>query len=196
MIVDIGQRVIKLKVLYYGPPESGKSTNLLFINEKYRGKNLGLKELETENQKHLSLTIVPLGLEKLKSFNILAELLTVPSLPEFRTARRILLRNVDAVVFVADSKIERTNENFQMIVDLKDNLSFYKMEPSNIFIVLQYNKRDLPDAAPIPYLQRVLNGSLGAPYTEAIAIQGVGVMETLYLVFDKLTDILKTKYGS
>ncbi len=196
MIVDIGEKVIKLKVLYYGPPESGKSTNLLYINEKFKGKNLGLKELETAGQKHLSLILAPPGLEKLRSFTVWTELNTVPSNPEYKTARRILLRNVDAVVFVADSKIERTNENFQMIVDLKDNLTAYGLETSDIFILMQYNKRDLPDAAPIPYLQRVLNGSLKAPYTEAIAIQGVGVIESLNMVFEKLIESLKTKYGS
>ncbi len=196
MIVSIADRLIKMKVLYYGPQGSGKATNLAFISEKYSGKKSELREIETIGHKHFSITIAPIGFERLHSFNIWIELLTVPGKPEYQSARRVLLRDTDAVVFVADSQIERTNENFQMIVDLKSNMRFYNMTMRDIFLLMQYNKRDLPDAAPVPYLQRVLNSSFNAPYMEAIAIQGVGVMETLNQVLETLINTLKAKYGS
>jgi signal recognition particle receptor subunit beta len=196
VIVSLSEKTITLKVLYYGPEGAGKSTNLIYINENYRGKKKDFKEIETMGQKHLSITIAPIGFETLKSFSIWVDLVTVPGKPEYQSARRLLLRDTDAVIFVVDSQIEKTNENFQMIVDLKDNLKFYDLTPKDVFIIMQYNKRDLPDAAPIPYLQRVLNSSFNAPYTEAIAIQGVGVTETLNTVLKRLISKLKAKYGT
>lgn len=174
-------REMTAKIVYYGPGLCGKTTNLLVIfdklDEKSRGKMLSLA---TKTDRTLFFDLLPVDIGKVGPFNLKIQLYTVPGQVFYNETRKLVLKGADAVVFVADSQpsmVESTRESFNNLVD---NLQENNIDPNDIPIIIQYNKRDIPGVLPVEQLQERLSFE-GYPYTEAVAIQGEGVMETFKL---------------
>jgi len=167
------------KIVYYGPGLSGKTTNLQYIYKKTHPKARGeLVSLETDVDRTLFFDLLPLEVGKIKNFNVRFQLYTVPGQVHYNETRKLVLKGVDGIVFVADSQEALLEANIESLENLKQNLAFYNVRLEDIPLVFQYNKRDLPTALPVEVLQEKLN-YLKRPYFEAIAIKGIGVFETL-----------------
>lgn len=175
-------REMTAKIVYYGPGLCGKTTNLMVIFEKLDPKQKGkMLSLATKTDRTLFFDLLPVDLGKLGAFNLKIQLYTVPGQVFYNETRKLVLKGADSVVFVADSQpamVEATRESF---ANLMDNLVENDLDPNDIPIVIQYNKRDIPGVMPVEDLQEAL-GFEGYPYTEASAIKGEGVMETFKLV--------------
>ena len=182
---------INCKIVYCGPAFSGKSTNLRQIHEKVakeaRGKFLTITE---RDDRTLTFDFLPLTLGKIKGYNIRLHLYTVPGQPQFEASRRIILKGVDGVVFVADSQVEKMESDLTCWKDLQRDLRENEVDFKTIPMVLQYNKRDLKEVAPIEELTRLLNGR-EAPHLESVALRGEGVVESLQLVAKQVLKNLK-----
>ena len=175
-------RELTAKIVYYGPGLCGKTTNLLVIFDKLDPKSKGkMLSLATKTDRTLFFDLLPVDIGKVGNFNLKIQLYTVPGQVFYNETRKLVLKGADAVVFVADSQgsmIESTRESF---ANLLDNLTENQIDPNEIPIVVQYNKRDIPGVLPVEDLQEALNLE-GYPSTEASAIKGEGVMETFKLV--------------
>jgi hypothetical protein len=177
--INYSSREINCKIVYYGPGLCGKTTNLQHIytktNPDLKGKMISLA---TETERTLFFDFLPLALGEIRGFKTRFHLYTVPGQVFYDASRKLILKGVDGVVFVADSQIERMEANVESLENLKTNLSEQGFDFAKITYVIQYNKRDLPNAAPLDEMQRLLNPS-GAPEYEACATVGDGVFETL-----------------
>lgn len=167
------------KIVYYGPGLGGKTTNLKYIFDHTSPTSRGeLVTLNTQGDRTLYFDVLPLNLGTIKGYKIRFQLYTVPGQVFYSESRKIILRGVDGVVFVADSQQERMDANIESIEDLQENLRQYDYSFSELPYVLQLNKRDLPNIVPAEEMKKLLVLK-GEPVVEAIAIKGVGVMETL-----------------
>ena len=177
--INYSSREINCKIVYYGPGLCGKTTNLQHI---YQKTNPGVKgkmiSLATETERTLFFDFLPLALGEIRGFKTRFHLYTVPGQVFYDASRKLILKGVDGVVFVADSQIERMEANVESLDNLKVNLREQGYALDKVPYVVQYNKRDLPNAAPLEELQRLLN-PLAAPEYEACATTGEGVFETL-----------------
>ena len=177
--INYSSREINCKIVYYGPGLCGKTTNLQHIYQKtnpdVKGKMISLA---TETERTLFFDFLPLALGEIRGFKTRFHLYTVPGQVFYDASRKLILKGVDGVVFVADSQIERMEANVESLDNLKVNLREQGYELDKVPYVIQYNKRDLPNAAPLEELQRLLN-PMGAPEFEACATTGQGVFETL-----------------
>jgi signal recognition particle receptor subunit beta len=177
--INYSSREINCKLVYYGPGLCGKTTNLQYIysktNPELKGKMISLA---TETERTLFFDFLPLALGQIRGFKTRFHLYTVPGQVFYDASRKLILKGVDGVVFVADSQIERTEANLESLDNLKINLREQGYELDKIPFVVQYNKRDLPNAAPLEEMRRLLNPS-GVPDFEACATVGKGVFETL-----------------
>ncbi|MGB0618305.1 MAG: GTP-binding protein [Myxococcota bacterium] len=177
--INYSSREINCKIVYYGPGLCGKTTNLQHIyqrtNPDVKGKMISLA---TETERTLFFDFLPLALGEIRGFKTRFHLYTVPGQVFYDASRKLILKGVDGVVFVADSQIERMEANVESLDNLRVNLKEQGYELDTIPYVIQYNKRDLPNAAPREELQRLLNPT-GAPEFEACATTGQGVFETL-----------------
>ena len=177
--INYSSREINCKIVYYGPGLCGKTTNLQHIYQKtnpdVKGKMISLA---TETERTLFFDFLPLALGEIRGFKTRFHLYTVPGQVFYDASRKLILKGVDGVVFVADSQIERMEANVESLDNLKVNLKEQGYELDKIPYVIQYNKRDLPNAAPLEELQRLLNPT-GVPEFEACATTGQGVFETL-----------------
>ena len=177
--INYSSREINCKIVYYGPGLCGKTTNLQHIysktNPDLKGKMISLA---TETERTLFFDFLPLALGQIRGFKTRFHLYTVPGQVFYDASRKLILKGVDGVVFVADSQIERTEANLESLDNLKINLREQGYELDKIPFVVQYNKRDLPNAAPLEEMRRLLNPS-GVPDFEACATVGKGVFETL-----------------
>jgi len=177
--INYSSREINCKIVYYGPGLCGKTTNLQFIysktNPELKGKMISLA---TETERTLFFDFLPLALGEIRGFKTRFHLYTVPGQVFYDASRKLILKGVDGVVFVADSQIERMEANVESLQNLKTNLSEQGFDLAKIPYVVQYNKRDLPNAAPLEEMQRLLNSS-SVPEYEACATVGTGVFETL-----------------
>lgn len=184
--INYANKEITIKIVYYGPGMSGKTTNLQVIHQMVP-QNAASKmiSLATEQDRTLFFDLLPLSLGSVKGFNTKFQLYTVPGQVYYNTTRKLVLNGVDGVVFVADSQKDKLEENKESIQNLRDNLAEYGIDMNNFAVVIQYNKRDLPDVMPIDQLQREIN-PYNFPYTEAVAVKGTGLMDTLKLI-SKLT---------
>ncbi|MCP4037130.1 MAG: GTPase domain-containing protein [bacterium] len=190
--INYSSREINCKIVYYGPGLCGKTTNLQYIytktNPDVKGKMISLA---TETERTLFFDFLPLALGQIRGFKTRFHLYTVPGQVFYDASRKLILKGVDGVVFVADSQIERMEANVESLDNLRVNLKEQGYDLDKIPYVIQYNKRDLPNAAPLEELQQLLNPR-GGPSYEACATVGTGVFETLKAVAkDVLTDLKK-----
>ncbi len=193
--INYSSREINCKIVYYGPGLCGKTTNLQHIylktNPDVKGKMISLA---TETERTLFFDFLPLALGEIRGFKTRFHLYTVPGQVFYDASRKLILKGVDGVVFVADSQIERMEANLESLDNLRGNLKEQGYELDNIPYVIQYNKRDLPNAAPLAELQKLCNPK-GAVEFEACATTGIGVFETLKAVAKGVLADLK-KMGS
>lgn len=177
--INYSSREINCKIVYYGPGLCGKTTNLQYIykhtNPEQKGK---LISLATETERTLFFDFLPLHLGDIKGFKVRFHLYTVPGQVFYAASRKLILKGVDGVVFVADSQIDRMEANIESIEDLRINLAEQGYDLDKIPFVIQYNKRDLPNVAPIEEMNKILNPN-GIPWFESVATDGRGVFETL-----------------
>jgi len=189
--INYSSREINCKIVYYGPGLCGKTTNLQFIytktNPDLKGKMISLA---TETERTLFFDFLPLALGQIRGFKTRFHLYTVPGQVFYDASRKLILKGVDGVVFVADSQIERMEANLESIDNLKVNLREQGYELDKIPFVIQYNKRDLPNAAPLDELRKQLN-TFGVQDFEASAMTGEGVFDTLKAVAKNVLSDLK-----
>ncbi len=184
--INYANKEIIIKIVYYGPGMSGKTTNLQVIHQMVPQEAASkMISLATEQDRTLFFDLLPLSLGSVKGFNTKFQLYTVPGQVYYNTTRKLVLNGVDGVVFVADSQQGKMPENKESLQNLKENLAEYGIDLAKFAVVIQYNKRDLPNVYSVEELQRELN-PYGFPYTEAVAFKGTGLMETLKLI-SKLT---------
>ena len=177
--INYSSREINCKIVYYGPGLGGKTTNLQFIYDKMSPDTKGkLISLATETERTLFFDFLPLALGDIRGFKTRFQLYTVPGQVFYDASRKLILRGVDGVVFVADSQIERMDANIESIENLKINLKENGYDFDKIPLVIQYNKRDLPNAAELQEMKNTLN-SKNAPDFEGVATKGIAVFETL-----------------
>ena len=175
-------REINCKIVYYGPGLGGKTTNLQYIYQITSAENKGkLISLATETERTLFFDFLPIDFGQIRGFRTRFHLYTVPGQVFYDSSRKLILKGVDGVVFVADSQDERLDANFESVSNLAGNLKEQGFDIAKIPYVLQLNKRDLPSAMPVDELQRQLQVK-GEPVIEAVATQGVGVLTTLKAV--------------
>lgn len=181
-MINYASREINCKLVYYGPGLGGKTTNLEYIFDKVKPETRGkLISLATETERTLFFDFLPVDLGTIRGFNTRFHLYTVPGQVYYNASRRLILKGVDGVVFVADSQAERMDANIASLQNLYENLSDYGYDPQQLPIVLQYNKRDLPNTVPVEDLRAELNPD-GLPEFEAVAVKGIGVFDTLKAV--------------
>jgi mutual gliding-motility protein MglA len=178
-LFNYATRELSAKIVYYGPGLSGKTTNIDMVHKMLRPEQKGrLISLPTETDRTLFFDFLPIELGQIKGFKVRFHLYTVPGQVFYNATRRLVLQGVDGVVFVADSQREMVNGNMESLKNLMDNLSSYGKKLEELPFVLQYNKRDLRNVAPVAELDTVLN-FLHVPTFEAVAPNGKGVTETL-----------------
>jgi len=175
-------REINCKIVYYGPGLCGKTTNLQYIYERTNPEAKGkMISLATETERTLFFDFLPLSLGEIRGFKTRFHLYTVPGQVFYDASRKLILKGVDGVIFVADSQLERLEANEESVENLRTNLAEQGYSLEKIPYVIQYNKRDLPNAVSVEELRQVLNtGSI--PDFEAVARTGVGVFDTLKAV--------------
>lgn len=177
--INYSSREINCKVVYYGPGLCGKTTNLQVIYRKTRPEAKGkMITLATETERTLFFDFLPLALGDIKGFKTRFHLYTVPGQIFYDASRKLILKGVDGIVFVADSQVERMDANIESFDNMKINLEEQGYSLDQIPYVIQYNKRDLPNVVPVAELKKVLNVD-GVPDFESVASDGTGVFETL-----------------
>ena len=192
--INYSSREINCKIVYYGPGLCGKTTNLQFVYKKTNPVQKGkLISLATETERTLFFDFLPLALGDIKGFKIRFHLYTVPGQVFYAASRKLILKGVDGVVFVADSQIERMEANIESLDDLKINLAEQGYDLDKLPYTIQYNKRDLPNVAPLDNMNKLLNPR-NVPYFEGVAVTGPGVFETLKNVAKQVLTELKKHY--
>jgi signal recognition particle receptor subunit beta len=180
--INYASREINCKIVYYGPGLCGKTTNLQFVYQKTAPEAKGkMISLATETERTLFFDFLPLALGEIRGFKTRFHLYTVPGQVFYDASRKLILKGVDGVVFVADSQEERYEANIESLENLKFNLAEQGYDIDKIPFVMQYNKRDLPNVTPIEELRKELN-LRNDPEFEACAHTGEGVFETLKAV--------------
>jgi len=221
-LINYASREINCKLVYYGPGLGGKTTNLEYIYEEVAPTAKGkLISLATETERTLFFDFLPVDLGTIRGFKTRFHLYTVPGQVYYNASRKLILKGVDGVVFVADSQLERMEANLESMQNLYDNMAQHGYDLTRMPFVIQYNKRDLPNAAPIQELQDALNpgwpvedasrqrptpdpdrpGEMlirqiegtwveRVPWFEGVAVQGVGVFDTLRAISKKVLKAL------
>jgi mutual gliding-motility protein MglA len=191
-LINYSSREINCKVVYYGPGLGGKTTNIQYVYEKLAPETKGkLVTLATEMDRTLFFDFLPLELGEVKGFKTRFHLYTVPGQVYYNASRKLILRGVDGIVFVADSSEARFDANIEALYNLHDNLKEYDLSLEEIPFVMQWNKRDMPDALPVDELNSELNPE-GYENFEGVAINGVGVFDTLKCVAKQVLRQLQT----
>ena len=190
--INYSSREINCKLVYYGPGLCGKTTNLQYIYNKTKPDAKGkMISLATETERTLFFDFLPLSLGEIRGFKTRFHLYTVPGQVFYDASRKLILKGVDGVCFVADSQMERMEANIESLENLRENLIEQGYQLENLPYVIQYNKRDLPSAVPVEELTQALN-DLNVPEFEAVATTGVGVFDTLKaLAKQVLTELRK-----
>ena len=198
-LVNTKKREVQAKIVYYGPARGGKTTNLEYVNKSMEQKvKSKLINIKTYGDRTLFFDFLPIGIGQIQGYDVLIQLYTVPGQVKYNSTRRLVLRGVDGIVFVADSMKLRRKDNLLSLKNLQENLIGYQKDIFNIPLVLQYNKRDLEgsgiDLLPMEVLDRELNGKLKVPSMGASATSGDNVLATLrkiiYLTVNSLRDKL------
>ena len=186
-IINQANKEIQVKIVYYGPAQCGKTTNLEKVhsdvetaNPEDKGK---MVSLATSSDRTLFFDFLPIEAMSIKGYKTKFQLYTVPGQVIYNTTRQLVLRGVDGIVFVADSQYDKMEENVESLKNLEDNLKTLRMDIKDIPYVLQYNKQDLPNIAPTDYMEFLLNNrETRVPSFEASAFKSEGVFETLNMI--------------
>jgi len=177
--INYASREINCKIVYYGPGLCGKTTNIQWIYEQANPEKRGkLVSLATETDRTLFFDFLPLDMGMVKGFKVRFHLYTVPGQVFYDASRKLILRGCDGLIFVADSQRARMEANIESIANLATNLKENGFDIRTIPYVLQLNKRDMPSAATMPELERLLRFR-NEPMVEAVANRGIGVIDTL-----------------
>lgn len=180
--VNYVTKEVNCKIVYYGPGLGGKTTNIQYVYQKTSGGNKGnIITLNSENERTLFFDFLPLDLGEIRGFKTRFHLYTVPGQVFYEASRKLILRGVDGIVFVADSQVERMEANVESLKSLEKNLLEQGYEMGKIPLVFQWNKRDLPNVTSIKDLHEALN-KINGPEFEAVAVKGNGVFETLKVI--------------
>jgi mutual gliding-motility protein MglA len=184
-IINQATKELQVKIVFYGPAMGGKTTNLIKVHEniqtaKEKGK---LVSLATSSDRTLFFDFLPIEAVAIKGFRTKFQLYTVPGQVIYNTTRQLVLRGVDGIVFVADSQYDKMAENVESFSNLEENLRTLKLNLAEIPYVVQFNKRDLPNVAPVEYMEFLLNNrEVQVPSFTAVASQCEGVFETLNMI--------------
>ncbi len=182
--INLKDKLIQAKIVYYGPGKGGKTTNLEYIYNKCREQiNSKMVTIKTEGDRTLFFDFFPFDIGKIEGYDVKIQLYTVPGQVKYNSTRRLVLKGVDGIVFVADSAEERRNANILSLKNLQENLTLYKKNIFDIPLIMQYNKRDITkEGIPILDLETMekdLNDDLKVPSFEASALKGDNVIQTL-----------------
>jgi len=183
-IFNIKKREIECKIVYYGPGRSGKTTNMEYIYKTYKKQIIGeMVSVDTEGDRTLFFDFLPMGLGQIKGFDISVQVYTVPGQVQYSSTRKLVLKGVDGVIFIADSLVVRREKNMLSLKDLQHNLKEYGINILKIPLIMQHNKRDLAEQGipvmSIDQMEKDLNRQLKVPSFSASAITGHGVGATL-----------------
>lgn len=183
-LINPKKREVQAKLVYYGPGRGGKTSNLRYIYNKYQNRISGkLTSINTHGDRTLFFDYLPIDVGTVKGYNVKLQFYTVPGQVKYKATRKLVLRGVDGIVFVADSMVLRQQSNIASLQDLQENLAVFNKDIFNIPLVFQFNKRDLLEhQIPILSMQTLkndLNGKLNAPFFEASALAGANVIETM-----------------
>ena len=185
-IINQATKELQVKIVYYGPAMGGKTTNLVQVHDHVQttaGNKGKLVSLATSSDRTLFFDFLPIEAMSIKGFKTKFQLYTVPGQVIYNTTRQLVLRGVDGIVFVADSQYEKMEENVKSFSNLEENLKTLNISMTDIPCILQYNKRDLPNAAPLEYMEFLLNNrETQAPAFSASAHKCEGVFETLNMI--------------
>jgi len=195
-LINYANKEINAKIVYYGPGLSGKTTNIQYVYQKLKPEHRGrLITLPTQTDRTLFFDFLPVEIPNVRGFTTRFHLYTVPGQVFYNATRKMVLKGVDGVVFVADSQMEKIDDNIESFQNLGENLIEYGKSVVSLPIVLQFNKRDLAKIMSVDDLNKRLN-SKQYPYFEAVATSGNGVMETLATISKLVLKNLKTSYDS
>ncbi len=183
-LINVKTKEVQIKLVYYGPGRGGKTTNLEYINQKYREQiKTEMVSLKTHDDRTLFFDFLPFDVGKIKGFDVTIQLYTVPGQVKYNATRRLVLRGVDGIVFVADVQKNQRRKNIESLNQLYENLQTYNLDLFKIPLVMQYNKIDLrkTDTPTLSskIMQKDLNGLLKVPAFEANAVSGGNVIPTL-----------------
>jgi|GEM_PF-197665 len=177
--INYAFREICCKIVYYGPGLSGKTTNLIYIHKKAPPQTKGeLISLATDADRTLYFDFLPIDIGPVQGFATKFQLYTVPGQVYYNATRKLVLRGVDGLIFVADSQAAKLEENIESMNNLIENLEEYGYVLEELPMIIQYNKRDLEEVSSLEELEKCLNPR-GLPYIEAVAVKGIGVFDTL-----------------
>jgi mutual gliding-motility protein MglA len=195
VLFNYATKEITAKIVYYGPGLCGKTTNLQFIYDSLPSNNKSkMLSLATKTDRTLFFDFLPLDLGKIRGMRTKLQLYTVPGQVYYNSTRQLVLKGADGIVFVADSQDFAVDANLESLQNLEDNLKRQGIRIREIPIVMQYNKRDLPNALPLDEANREIN-KLGAPHFGSVATTGIGVEETLKGITQLVLAHLVKKYG-
>ncbi len=181
-MINYASREINCKIVYYGTGLGGKTTNLEYIYSRVNPETKGkMISLATETERTLFFDFLPIDLGEVRGFKTRFHLYTVPGQVYYNASRRLILKGVDGIVFIADSQASRAEANIESMHNLHENLETYGYDLKEIPFAIQYNKRDMTDILPVGDLRSQIN-PMGVPDFEGIAIEGKGVFETLSCV--------------
>ena len=180
--VNVKNKEVQVKIVYYGTGRGGKTTNLEYVNRNFQERiKSKMVSLKTHGDRTLFFDFLPFDMGKIKGYDVKIQLYTVPGQVKYNATRRIVLKGVDGLVFVADAQIEQREKNIDSLNQLFENLATYDLDLYKLPFVMQYNKMDMPKdlILPVEVLQRDLNSRLKAPAFMASAINGGNVVATL-----------------
>lgn len=189
--INHNAKEIHCKIVYYGPSLGGKTTNIQWVYQSLaQDQRSKLVALNTEIERTLFFDFLPLEVGEIRGFQARFHLYTVPGQVIYDASRKLILKGLDGVVFVVDSQADRLEENIESMKNLEKNLEQQGYSIKEIPLIIQYNKRDLPNALPIKELRKRIN-HYNAPEVEAEAFEGKGVLESFKLVSKSIIQILK-----
>lgn len=189
--INYNAKEIHCKIVYYGPSLGGKTTNIQWVYQKTaQDQKSKLIALNTENERTLFFDFLPLFVGDIRGYQTKFHLYTVPGQVVYDASRKLILKGLDGIIFVADSQAERMEENIESMNNLETNLKQQGYDIKQVPLIIQYNKRDLKNAIPIQELRAQLN-RYNSPEFEAVATQGTGVFETLKTLSKSIVNILK-----
>jgi signal recognition particle receptor subunit beta len=188
------QRTIKIKIVYYGPAVGGKTTNLQVLHQSVQAQHRGeLVSINSAQDRTILFDLLPVKAAGFRGFDLRLQVLAVPGQALYAATRRLVLKGADSLVFVANSAADRWEENVQSFREMTENLLAHQLDPSSLPLVLQYNKRDLPEVTPSEFMDRTLNARK-VPAIPAVALRGEGVLETFAAILTATMEDLAVRY--